>query len=169
MKCTFFLDLTRNFVYYCRVRTKAIKDLNVTATYNIHDLSTIAEKVLAEMQTKTLLLYGVMGSGKTTLIKALVNVLGGKNETTSPTFSIVNEYDVENDTVYHFDMYRLEDESEAYDLGIEDYLYSGHYNFIEWPDKVRSVLPQDADRLELYINHDGSRSLKLNHAMNLTQ
>ena len=141
----------------------------MTTTYNFNDISTIAKKVLAEMQSKTLLLYGAMGSGKTTLIKALVIELGGDKGASSPTFSIVNEYGVKNDKVYHFDMYRIDNEIEAYDLGIEDYLYSGHYNFIEWPEKLTSLLPQDADSLYLNINQDGSRSLKLNHAMNLTQ
>jgi len=141
----------------------------VTITYYINDLSTIAKTVLGNMNSKTLLLHGDMGSGKTTLVKALVNELGGGKDTTSPTFSIVNEYKIENDKIYHFDLYRMNSESEIYDIGFEDYLYSGHYNFIEWPEKATSILPEDADSLYLIINHDGSRSLKLDHAMNLTQ
>ncbi len=140
----------------------------MTATYNITDLSKIATQILDQMASKTLLLYGDMGSGKTTLVKALVVALGGKNAASSPTFSIVNEYKVKNDKVYHFDMYRIENETEAYDIGIEEYLYSGHYNFIEWPEKITALLPQDADSIYLHINQDDSRSLKLNHALNLT-
>jgi len=141
----------------------------MTTTYKINDLATVAKQVLEEMTSKTLLFYGDMGSGKTTLIKAMVKALGGDDDTSSPTFSIVNEYEVENDMVYHFDMFRIDNEVEAYDIGIEDYLYSGHYNFIEWPEKIKALLPQDADRLYVSINQDGSRSLKLDHAMNLTQ
>ncbi|MBT8309482.1 MAG: tRNA (adenosine(37)-N6)-threonylcarbamoyltransferase complex ATPase subunit type 1 TsaE [Flavobacteriaceae bacterium] len=141
----------------------------MTTTYKINDLATVAKQVLEEMTSKTLLFYGDMGSGKTTLIKAMVKALGGDDDTSSPTFSIVNEYEVENDVVYHFDLFRIENETEAYDIGIEDYLYSGHYNFIEWPEKIKALLPHDADRLYVSINQDGSRSLKLDHAMNLTQ
>jgi len=141
----------------------------MTTTYKINDLATVAKQVLEEMTSKTLLFYGDMGSGKTTLIKAMVKALGGDDDTSSPTFSIVNEYEVENDMVYHFDMFRIDNEVEAYDIGIEDYLYSGHYNFIEWPEKIKALLPQDADRLFVNTNQDGSRSLKLDHAMNLTQ
>ncbi len=137
-------------------------------TYNINDLSATAKKVLEQMHSKTLLLYGDMGSGKTTLVKALVSELGGEKEASSPTFSIVNEYKVENDKVYHFDMYRIEDETEALDIGIEEYLYSNHYNFIEWPENIKSLLPQDADSIYLSINQNGSRSLKLDHSLNLT-
>ena len=137
-------------------------------TYNINDLSATAKKVLEQMHSKTLLLYGDMGSGKTTLVKALVSQLGGKKEASSPTFSIVNEYKVENDKVYHFDMYRIEDETEALDIGIEEYLYSNHYNFIEWPENIKSLLPQDADSIYLSINQNGSRSLKLDYSLNLT-
>ena len=141
----------------------------MTTTYNITDLQSIAKQVLKEMQSKTLLLYGAMGSGKTTLVKALVSQLGGEKDTSSPTFSIVNEYEVKDDIVYHFDLYRINSESEIYDIGFEDYLYSSHYNFIEWPEKATSIIPKDADSLYVIINQDGSRSLKLNHAMNLTQ
>jgi len=141
----------------------------MTTTYKINDLATVAKQVLEETTSKTLLFYGDMGSGKTTLIKAMVKALGGDDDTSSPTFSIVNEYEVENDVVYHFDMFRIENITEAYDIGMEDYLYSGHYNFIEWPEKIKALLPHDADRLYVSINQDGSRSLKLNHAMNLTQ
>jgi len=140
----------------------------VTITYNISDLPTVAKSVLEQMHTKTLLLYGDMGSGKTTLVKALVNELGGEKSVSSPTFSIVNEYSVKNDIVYHFDMYRIENETEAFDIGIEEYLYSGYYNFIEWPEKIKSLLPQDADSIYLNINQNGSRSLKLSHSLNLT-
>ena len=82
-----------------------------------------------------------MGVGKTTLISALVKALGGTVEASSPTFSIVNEYQVTNDIVYHFDMYRLNNAEEALDIGIEDYLYANRWVFIEWPDKIDVLLP----------------------------
>ena len=78
-----------------------------------------------------------MGAGKTTLISALVRTLGGTEEASSPTFSIVNEYEVENDYVYHFDFYRIKNHYEALDIGVEDYFCSGYWNFIEWPQKTR--------------------------------
>ena len=102
-----------------------------------------------------------MGSGKTTLISALVKALGGVDDVSSPTFSIVNEYKVNNDKVYHFDFYRIEDELEALDIGIEDYFYSGHWIFIEWPDKIKGLLPDESEISYIVVNENGSRTLEI--------
>ena len=92
-----------------------------------------------------------MGAGKTTLIKAICDQLGVQDAMSSPTFSIVNEYsDKENESVYHFDFYRIKDEDEAREIGAEEYFYSGNYCFIEWPEKVAGLLPDD--RVEIIIN-----------------
>ena len=102
-----------------------------------------------------------MGTGKTTLISAIVKELGGIDVPSSPTFSIVNEYKVTNDTVYHFDFYRLKSQYEALDMGIEDYFHSGSWNLIEWPEKIVSLLPNNASVLELSLAKDNSRTLKI--------
>lgn len=97
--------------------------------------------------------YGEMGAGKTTLIKAIMKELGVAGDTSSPTFGIVNEYqDNENKTLaYHFDFYRLEDEMEALDIGVEDYFYANKWVFIEWPEKISSFLPEDATNIKLEV------------------
>lgn len=87
------------------------------------------------------LFYGDMGAGKTTFIKSLCEALGVKESVTSPTFSIVNEYRGADATVYHFDFYRLKSQTEAFDMGYEEYFYSGAYCFIEWPEKIADLLP----------------------------
>ena len=130
--------------------------------FDINTIDNVAKKLLKAATTKTMLFYGDMGVGKTTLIKALVKALGSNDDITSPTFSIVNEYNVINDKVYHFDFYRIEDETEVYDIGIEEYLYSGHWCFIEWPDKIAGILPNDADISYIKFNTDGSRTLEMN-------
>ncbi len=135
--------------------------MNKTEHFDIEGIGDVANSLLKSFKSKTILFYGEMGVGKTTLIKALVNALGGKVEVTSPTFSIVNEYKVKDDIVYHFDFYRLKDATEALDIGIEDYLYSGHWNFIEWPEKISVFLPKEADILQLKLNKNGFRTLKL--------
>ena len=111
----------------------------------------IAQKIIASCPAKILCLYGDMGSGKTTLIKALVKALGGGDDAKSPTFGLVNEYYTAEGTLlgYHFDFYRIADESEALDLGLEYYLSQDVWVFMEWPEKVASLLP--GDRVELYI------------------
>lgn len=93
-------------------------------------------------ENRVFLFYGEMGAGKTTLIKAMCEVLEVEDSVSSPTFSIVNEYFGDGATIYHFDFYRIKNESEAFDLGYEDYLYSGNYCFIEWPEKIPNLIPE---------------------------
>ena len=129
--------------------------------FKLENLSEIAQTVLKNSQSKTLLFYGEMGTGKTTLISAIVKTLGGGSSVSSPTFSIINEYQVKNDTVYHFDLYRLKNQNEALDMGIEDYFYSGSWNFIEWPEIIENLLPENTTVLELSLGEHGDRVLKL--------
>lgn len=130
-------------------------------TFTLQELPEIAGMVLTNSPSKTLLFYGEMGVGKTTLIKELAKKLGVQDTISSPTFSIVNEYALNEDKLYHFDFYRLEDEEEALDIGIEDYFDSGHWNFVEWPEKVESLLPEATTMIELTKNKNGSRTLNI--------
>ncbi len=130
-------------------------------TFTLQELPEIAGMVLTNSPSKTLLFYGEMGVGKTTLIKELAKKLGVQDTISSPTFSIVNEYALNEDKLYHFDFYRLEDEEEALDIGIEDYFDSGHWNFVEWPEKVESLLPEVTTMIELTKNKNGSRTLNI--------
>jgi tRNA threonylcarbamoyladenosine biosynthesis protein TsaE len=130
-------------------------------TYTLNDLPAVAGKVLNSAPNKTLLFYGEMGVGKTTFIKEIAKKLGVTDTLSSPTFSIVNEYDIENDKIYHFDCYRMESYEEAMDIGIEDYLYSGHWIFIEWPEKIENLLPTEHTKLKLTKNQDGKRNVNI--------
>ena len=140
----------------------------MTIDFDIEQIDEAANQLLESVNSKIILFYGEMGVGKTTLISALVKQLGGDSEVSSPTFSIVNEYIVDNDKVYHFDFYRIEDEYEALDIGVEDYFESGHWIFIEWPDKIKKILPLNAEFSYIKLNENGSRSLILdeNRAIN---
>jgi len=129
--------------------------------YSLNDVDKVAKQLIQHAKTKTLLIYGGMGVGKTTLIKQIVKGLGSNDEVTSPTFSIVNEYHSENEIIYHFDFYRINDIEEAFNFGVEEYLYSNNWCIIEWPDKIQSILPKLVDRIDLDLNPDNSRSLKL--------
>lgn len=130
--------------------------------YHLSEVKDIAEKLIQKVSSNVLLFDGSMGSGKTTLIKAIVKCLGSEDEVSSPTFSIVNEYQIANgQKVYHFDLYRLESLREALDFGIEDYLSSGSWCLIEWPDILKDYLDTDYDVIELNINENQSRSLEL--------
>ena len=140
----------------------------MTIDFDIEQIDKAANQLLESVNSKVILFYGEMGVGKTTLISALVRQLGGDSEVSSPTFSIVNEYIVDNDKVYHFDFYRIEDEYEALDIGVEDYFDSGHWIFIEWPEKIKELLPLNSEFSYIKLNKNGSRSLilKENKAIN---
>ena len=105
--------------------------------------------------------YGKMGAGKTTFIKAVCEQLGVEDVITSPTFAIVNEYTSESsgDTIYHFDFYRIKKLDEVYDMGYEEYFYGGGLCFIEWPELVESLLPEDATKVTISENADGTRTV----------
>ena len=105
--------------------------------------------------------YGKMGAGKTTFIKALCEELGVEDVITSPTFAIVNEYTIEErgESIYHFDFYRIRKLEEVYDMGYEDYFYSGNLCLIEWPELIEEILPDEAIRVTIAEQPDGSRSL----------
>ncbi|WP_100611559.1 tRNA (adenosine(37)-N6)-threonylcarbamoyltransferase complex ATPase subunit type 1 TsaE [Confluentibacter lentus] len=129
--------------------------------YNIEDINEVAKQLIDNLTTKTLLVYGDMGVGKTTLVKAIVKLLGSNDEVSSPTFSIVNEYEAKNILIYHFDLYRIKDVEELYNFGIEDYLFSDNWSIIEWPEKIEEIVPTYYDRIDLELNSDNSRTLKL--------
>lgn len=107
------------------------------------------------------LFYATMGKGKTTLIKELCKQLGVKDNVSSPTFSIVNEYEANGKQVYHFDFYRLKDEQEAFDLGYEEYFYSGNYCFVEWPEKIENLLPEKAVSVHISETNKNERTITL--------
>lgn len=130
--------------------------------FSIDEIQEVAQKILAQKPHKVVLFHGQMGVGKTTLIKALARELGVDDATSSPTFSLVNEYQTnDNRYVYHFDVYRLKSEAEALDMGIDEYLYSGHWCFIEWAEKIPNLLPDDYSIINLNIGADGRRILSL--------
>ena len=103
--------------------------------------------------------YGHMGAGKTTFIKAICEALGVDDVITSPTFAIVNEYTAQGSPIYHFDFYRIKKLEEVYDMGFEDYFYSGELCLIEWPELIEEVLPSDAVKVSIQEKEDGSRAI----------
>ena len=107
--------------------------------------------------------YGKMGAGKTTFIKAICEELGVEDVITSPTFAIVNEYESPDTTIYHFDFYRIKKLEEVYDMGYEDYFYSGGLCFIEWPELIEELLPEDAVRIIIEEQPNGSRVVYTKH------
>jgi tRNA threonylcarbamoyladenosine biosynthesis protein TsaE len=130
--------------------------------FSLHDLSIIASEIILLAKSKTLLFYGQMGVGKTTLIKEICKVLKVQDSISSPTFSLVNEYQTSNqDKVFHFDFYRITDEEEALDMGIEEYFYNNDWCLIEWPKNIENLLPLEAVEIHLTILDDGKRNIQL--------
>ena len=106
---------------------------------------------------KVFAFYGKMGAGKTTYVKAICEELGVNDVITSPTFAIVNEYEAHDASIYHFDFYRIKKIEEVYDMGYEDYFYSGGLCFIEWPELIEDLLPEDAVKVTISVNDNDER------------
>lgn len=134
-------------------------------TFSLKNIDEAAIHVLNNARHPVIVFYGDMGAGKTTLIKAICNQLKCIQTASSPTFSLVNEYTTEDgNTVYHFDFYRIRDIDEVYDMGYEDYLYSGHMCLIEWPEKISELLPGVMHtEVRLHVLNDSLRELSLNN------
>ncbi|PBJ15791.1 tRNA (adenosine(37)-N6)-threonylcarbamoyltransferase complex ATPase subunit type 1 TsaE [Flavobacterium sp. ACN6] len=130
--------------------------------FSLDQIQQTAQQILDSNPKKIILFNGEMGVGKTTLIKQLCKSLGVQDATSSPTFSLVNEYyTTDNQIVYHFDFYRLNKETEALDMGVDDYLYSGSWCFIEWSEKIENLLPEETSTITIELLEDGKRNLNL--------
>lgn len=123
----------------------------------LDNIRAAAQEFIKNMgQARVFAFYGKMGAGKTTFVKAVCEKLGVCDVITSPTFAIINEYEGD-ETIYHFDFYRIKKLEEVYDMGYEDYFYSGALCFIEWPELIEEILPDDAVRVSITEQQDGSR------------
>lgn len=139
------------------------KTITIESLDSTHDA---AKEFAAMMGDYTIFaFYGEMGAGKTTFINALAKILGVEEDVTnSPSFSIINEYrsDTTAELIYHFDLYRLENIEEAFDIGVEDYFDSGAICLLEWPERIEDVLPDDTVKILISVNDNGSRTLNVN-------
>lgn len=138
--------------------------MNEIKIQSLEQIEEAAKEFVRQMGDHTVFaFYGEMGAGKTTFVKEICKVLGVTDPITSPTFAIVNEYrsDSTAELVYHFDFYRVEKIEEVFDFGYEDYFYSGAICFIEWPERIDSLLPHDCVHVSIVVNDDDSRNVTL--------
>ena len=127
---------------------------------SLNELPGIASQIISlASKNRVFLFYGEMGAGKTTLIKSLCKQLGTDDNIASPTFSIVNEYKTGEGSIFHFDFYRLKTQTEALDMGFEEYLYSGNYCFIEWPEKIPDLLPLHYISIKISVESNNERQI----------
>ncbi len=138
-------------------------------TYKIAEIDQAAEELLKNVSSKIIVFKADMGVGKTTLIKALVKAIGSDDVVTSPTFSIVNEYKIFDESIYHFDFYRVENEEEALNFGIEDYLMSDSWIFMEWFENISNLLPANINVVTIKQNKNASRTLKLSQNLTMNE
>ena len=130
--------------------------------YSLQQLPQISKELLQFSKYKIVLFYGDMGVGKTTLIKEIVKQLGVSDTVSSPTFSLVKEYHTKNnEKVYHFDFYRIDNEEEAMDMGIEEYFYSDSWCLVEWPNKVENLLPLKSVIVTITTTNNQQRTIEI--------
>lgn len=136
--------------------------MNITIT-SLDNIREAAREFISQIgDNRVFAFYGKMGAGKTTFTKAICEELGVQDAINSPTFAIVNEYEAgDGSAIYHFDFYRIKRLSEAYDIGIDDYFYSGNLCFIEWPELIEELLPENAVRVEIEELTDGRRVVRM--------
>ena len=134
----------------------------ITVSYDLTGIDDIAKLIIAKCTHKIILFNGDMGAGKTTLIKAVCNYLGVQDTISSPTFSLVNEYEGSDAIIYHFDFYRIKDQDEAYAIGFEEYEYNGDYLFIEWGERIPDLLPNEVNTVNISVENNGLRTLTIN-------
>ena len=128
---------------------------------SLEALDTVAEKLIRQFPDQHIFaFYGKMGAGKTTFIQSVCKVLGTYDNVTSPTFALINEYKTgQQKSIFHFDFYRIKDIEEAFDLGYEDYLFSGNYCLIEWPEMIESLLPDNIVKVEIEVGVNNVRNI----------
>lgn len=124
---------------------------------HLDELPKVAKGLVGLFNTRCVVFTGDMGAGKTTLIKSVCACLGSQDVISSPTFSVVNEYKCPHGSIYHFDWYRLKEEEEALDIGLDEYLSSGYLCLMEWPEKIRNLLPEQMDWVKIELQ--GSKRL----------
>lgn len=129
--------------------------------YSLEEITRAAEFIIENAAYNIILFEGEMGGGKTTLISALTKAIGSDDLVSSPTFSIVNEYHFDKGLIFHFDMYRIDNENEIIDIGFDEYLEFGSWVFIEWPEKIPNLLPEKFSKLHLNIIDNNKRKLTL--------
>jgi tRNA threonylcarbamoyladenosine biosynthesis protein TsaE len=135
---------------------------NMDKNYSLENLSEVATELISAVKNKTLLFYGQMGVGKTTLIKEICKQLEVLDTISSPTFSLVNEYQTaKNDKVFHFDFYRIEQEEEALDMGIEEYFDNNTWCLVEWPENIENLLPLESVQIHLSIVDNKERNIQI--------
>lgn len=127
---------------------------------NVDNIRTVARDFVNNIgDSRVIAFYGKMGAGKTTFIKAICEEQGVQDVITSPTFAIVNEYTADDGPIYHFDFYRIKKLEEVYDMGYEDYFFSGALCLMEWPELIEDILPEDTLRVRITENADGTRTV----------
>lgn len=140
-----------------------IKEADVYRSVTLNDLPAVAEAIITQMDAiKVWLFFGDLGAGKTTLIKKLGEKLGVSDVMSSPSFAIINEYEAEKyNKLFHFDFYRIKTEAEAFNIGTEDYFYSGYPCFIEWPEKIASLIPAKYAAVKLEFENETQRTIAI--------
>ena len=147
-------------ITFAAVKKEIRNNMRITI-HSEEELPAVASALLSELPSaRVFCFYGEMGAGKTTLIKEVCRQLGADGTTASPTFAIVNEYPTPDGPIYHFDFYRIRSLAEAREVGVEEYLYSGDYCFLEWPENVAPLIEPEFVKVSIHVGADGSRTFE---------